>query len=70
MSCGADDLSQPEHVALFCVASLLGVGSGGAGVPGEIVAAGQSNQPRVLSGSDLGVRIDGTARDGALSSKR
>ena len=50
------------------LASLLGAGVGGAAVPSEIVAAGQvhqSNEPRVLSGSDLGFRIDGIARDGA-----
>jgi hypothetical protein len=45
--------------------SLVGAGSANAAVPGEVVAAGQSNEPRVLSGSDLGFRVDGTARDGA-----
>ena len=42
--------------------SLLGAGAGGAAVA---VAAGQSNEPRVLSGSDLGFRVDGIAKDGA-----
>ncbi len=40
------------------------VGAGGV-VAGESLAAGQSNEPRVLSGSDLGFRVEGTARDGA-----
>jgi hypothetical protein len=44
------------------LASLLGAGPAGAAGTGEI---GQSNEPRVLSGSDLGFRIDGIARDGA-----
>jgi hypothetical protein len=43
------------------LASLLGAGVGGAGV----TAAGQSNEPPVLSGSDLGFRVDGMAKDGA-----
>jgi hypothetical protein len=43
------------------LASLLGTGVGGA----VAVAAGQSNEPRVLSGSDLGFRVDGIAKDGA-----
>lgn len=42
--------------------SLLGAGASGAAVA---VAAGQSNEPRVLSGSDLGFRVDGIAKDGA-----
>jgi hypothetical protein len=42
------------------LASLLGSGAGTGAV-----AAGQSNEPRVLSGADLGFRVDGTARDGA-----
>ena len=43
------------------LASLLGTGVGGA----VAVAGGQSNEPRVLSGSDLGFRVDGIAKDGA-----
>ena len=46
------------------LASVLGASAGGAAVAAEIVATGQSNEARVLSGSDLGFRIDGTARDG------
>ena len=42
--------------------SLLGAGAGGAAVA---VAAGQSTEPRVLSGSDLGFRVEGIAKDGA-----
>jgi hypothetical protein len=42
--------------------SLLGAGVGGAAVASE---ARQNNEPRVLSGSDLGFRVDGTAKDGA-----
>jgi hypothetical protein len=45
------------------LASLLG--AGGTAVAGEITAAGQSNEPRVLSGSDIGFRIEGIAKDGA-----
>ena len=41
--------------------SLLGSGAASAAT----AAAGQTNEPRVLTGSDLGFRIDGTARDGA-----
>ena len=59
------------------LASVLG--AGGIAVASEMTADGQSNQadleaarkaarkasePRVLSGSDLGFRIDGIARDG------
>ena len=44
------------------LASLLGTGAGGAAVA---VAAGQSNESRVLSGSDVGFRVDGIGRDGA-----
>ena len=47
------------------LASVLGVGAGGMAVAGEIVTAGQSIEPRVLSGSDLGFRVDGIARDGS-----
>jgi hypothetical protein len=43
------------------LASLLGSSAAGAAA----VAAGQTNEPRVLSGSDLGFRVDATARDGA-----
>jgi hypothetical protein len=39
--------------------------AGGAAVAGDRALASQSNEPRVLSGSDLGFRIHGTARDGA-----
>jgi hypothetical protein len=46
------------------LASFLGAGTGSAAVAGEIVAAAQSNE-RVLSGSDVGFRVDGTAKDGA-----
>ena len=42
--------------------SLLGAGAGGAAVA---VAAGQNTEPRVLSGSDLGFRVEGIAKDGA-----
>jgi hypothetical protein len=42
--------------------SLLGAGAGSAGVA---VAAVQSNEPRVLAGSDLGFRVDGMTKDGA-----
>jgi len=45
------------------LASVLGAGS--VAVGGKAVGAGQSNEPRVLSGSDLGFRIDGMSRDGA-----
>jgi hypothetical protein len=38
--------------------SLLGAGAGSAGVA---VAAVQSNEPRVLAGSDLGFGVDGVA---------
>ena len=44
------------------LASVLG---GSAAVAGSSVLAGQSNEPRVLSGSDFGFRIDGMSRDGA-----
>ena len=42
------------------LASILGAG-------GTVAASehGQSNEPRVLSGSDLGFRIDGIGKDGA-----
>ena len=43
------------------LASLLGSGAASAAT----VAAGQSTEPKVLSGPDLGFRIEGTARDGA-----
>ena len=43
------------------LASLLGSGTASAAT----TAASQSNEPRVLSGSDLGFRVDGAARDGA-----
>ena len=43
------------------LASVLG---GGAAVATSSVLAGQSNEPRVLSGSDFGFRIDGVSRDG------
>ena len=46
------------------LASAVGASAGGAAVAAEILATGQSNEARVLSGSDLGFRIDGTARDG------
>ena len=42
--------------------SLLGAGAASAV---GAAAAGQSNEPRVLSGSDLGFRVEGMARDGA-----
>ena len=45
------------------LASLLG--ASGTAVASETTAHGQSNEPRVLSGSDLGFRIDGIAKDGA-----
>jgi hypothetical protein len=45
------------------LASILG--AGGTAAAGEVAAHGQSNEPRVLSGSDLGFRIDGIAKDGA-----
>ena len=44
------------------LASVLGAGAGSAGVA---AVAAQSNEPRVLSGSDLGFRVDGVAKDGA-----
>jgi hypothetical protein len=47
------------------LASVLGGSVGGAVVAGSSVVAGQSNEPRVLSGSDLGFRIEGMSRDGA-----
>ena len=51
-------ISRPEVLA-----SVLGAGS--VAVGRKAVVAGQSNEPRVLSGSDLGFRIDGMSRDGA-----
>jgi hypothetical protein len=42
--------------------SILGAGAGGAAVTSE---ARQNSEPRVLSGADLGFRIDGIAKDGA-----
>ena len=45
------------------LASILG--AGGTAAASEIAARGQSNEPRVRSGSDLGFRIDGIAKDGA-----
>ena len=47
------------------LASFLGAGSTSGTVAGEIAATGQASAPRVLSGADLGFRIEGTARDGA-----
>jgi hypothetical protein len=44
------------------LASVLGVG---ATVAGEAALSSQSSEPRVFSGSDLGFRVQGTARDGA-----
>ena len=44
------------------LASILG--AGGTAVASQATADGQSNEPRVLSGSDLGFRIDRIARDG------
>ena len=46
------------------LASVLGVSAGGVAVAGNSVVAQQTNEPRVLSGSDLGFRIDGMSRDG------
>jgi hypothetical protein len=46
------------------LASVLGGSVGGAAVGGNSVLAGQSNELRVLSGSDFGFRIDGISRDG------
>jgi hypothetical protein len=43
------------------LASLLGASAGGSAV----AAAGQSKEPRVLSGPDLGFRVEGIAKDGA-----
>jgi len=43
------------------LASLLGSGAASAAT----TTASQSTEPRVLSGSDVGFRVDGTARDGA-----
>jgi hypothetical protein len=45
-------------------ASLFGAGAAGAAI-GTVAVSGQSNEPRVLSGADLGFRVEGTARDGA-----
>jgi hypothetical protein len=56
------------------LASVLG--AGGTAVASQMTADGQSNQadleaarkalePRVLSGPELGFRVEGTARDGA-----
>ena len=42
--------------------SIFGAGVGGAAVASE---ARQGSDPRVLSGSDLGFRVDGVAKDGA-----
>jgi hypothetical protein len=39
--------------------------AGGAAVAGGSAVSGQSSEPVVLSGSDLGFRIHGTARDGS-----
>ena len=47
------------------LASLLGAGTASAAVAGEVAATGQGSEPRVLSGADLGFRVDGMARDGA-----
>lgn len=47
------------------LASVLGGSVGGAAVVGSSsVLAGQSSEARVLSGSDVGFRIDGRSRDG------
>lgn len=46
------------------LASVLGASAVGIAVAGNSVLAQQSNEPRVLSGSDLGFRIDGMSRDG------
>lgn len=43
------------------LASVLGA----AAVGGNTVIAEQSTEPRVLSGPDLGFRVEGMARDGA-----
>ena len=42
-------------------ASLLGAGAASAAI-GTVAASGQSNEPRVLSGADLGFRVEGTAQ--------
>ena len=47
------------------LASMLSGSAGGAVVNGESMQAGQTADPRVLSGSDLGFRIDAVGRDGA-----
>ena len=47
------------------LASVLSASAGGTAVANSSTVAQQSNEPRVLSGSDFGFRIDGISRDGA-----
>lgn len=44
--------------------SLLGAGATGAVVAQGLGTPGQSNEPRVLSGPDIGFRVERVARDG------